>query len=149
SPLGDIVVDNNGNFGWGTTFRGPVTLPGNLAIRHGGAVGPSAGAAGTHLTVTGNVNVENGGYISATMRGNGTASGPGAGARTPNGYGNGGSYGGEGGRGANGQTVAADCYGSITQPSDLGSGGGLDTGAAGGGALRLTVTGTLMVNGVI
>ncbi|MCK5487919.1 MAG: hypothetical protein KAI86_16990, partial [Desulfobacterales bacterium] len=41
-------------------------------------------------------------------------------------------------------------YGSITSPTDLGSGGGeVSLGGAGGGAVKLTVTGTVTVNGLI
>jgi protocatechuate 3,4-dioxygenase beta subunit len=66
----------------------------------------------------------------------------------------GGGYGGQGGNGADSSGGAT--YGSNLEPSDLGSGGGLNadcspggTGGAGGGAILLTVAGTLSLEGEI
>jgi hypothetical protein len=62
-------------------------------------------------------------------------------------YGGGGGY---GGRGANGDGGAqgGETYGSATEPTDLGSGGG-NEGGAGGGAICLVVDGTLFLEGGI
>ncbi len=50
--------------------------------------------------------------------------------------------------------LAAATYGSVTAPTDFGSGGGgysplTALGGAGGGAVRMNVTGALLVNGRI
>ncbi|MBC7472248.1 MAG: DUF2341 domain-containing protein, partial [candidate division SR1 bacterium] len=87
------------------------------------------------------------GYIGTIVAGQG----PGAGNSNGSCYAavSGGSYGGKGGQsGYN----AANTYGSITQPTDLGSAGGGSCGYAGGnggGAIKLAVTGTLTNNGNI
>ena len=60
----------------------------------------------------------------------------------------GGGYGGAGGSGSS--VAGGGTYGSIVAPLELGSGGGQGrnaNGGAGGGALRLTVGGTLQVEG--
>ena len=56
------------------------------------------------------------------------------------------SWGGGGGYGGEGGTVnssGAGAYGSLTQPTDLGSGGRRQPGSSGGGAIALTVGGSL------
>ena len=68
--------------------------------------------------------------------------GPGA---PNNATGDGGGYGGVGGD-YNGTGATSTTYGSITAPSNIGSGG---DGNSGGGAAILTVTGTTMLNGVL
>ncbi|HEV2319059.1 MAG TPA: hypothetical protein VGV18_04875, partial [Verrucomicrobiae bacterium] len=78
--------------------------------------------------------------------------GPGAGSTVDN-EGSGAGYGGAGGASDSG-AHGGKAYGSAVAPTDFGSGGGngFDTttgGSAGGGALRLSVAGTLTVNGNI
>jgi RHS repeat-associated protein len=76
-------------------------------------------------------------------------SGPGGGVNSSSGTGSGGGYGGIGGFGTNGGGAA---YGSVTQPIHLGSAGGNGngySGSSGGGAVKLIVSGTLTVNGII
>jgi hypothetical protein len=78
--------------------------------------------------------------------------GPGAGSTVDN-EGSGAGYGGAGGASDSG-AHGGKTYGSAVAPTDFGSGGGngVDTttgGSAGGGALRLSVAGTLTVNGNI
>ena len=106
----------------------------------------------TFITVNGAVNVSGKGYAG----GDGTHTtgyGPGGGVQgNPAG---GGGYGGEGGTtGGRGGT----CYGSVSQPTHLGSGGGASqyygwsNGGAGGGAVQLdadtvTVSGSILANG--
>lgn len=95
-----------------------------------------------NATIAGDLDVDNLGYSQA--------SGPGAGAAINN-EGSGAGYGGAGGASDSGAHGGAT-YGSATAPTDFGSGGGngADTatgGSSGGGALRLSVAGTLSVNG--
>ncbi len=82
-------------------------------------------------------------------RGFGAGAGPGAGVSS-NYIGSGAGYGGVGG--ASSLSPGGGTYGSAQQPVDQGSGGGLgyvagNTGSEGGGAVHLTVGGTLTVNG--
>ena len=86
--------------------------------------------------------VDAGSSINADGQGYVALAGPGAGTGTVNG----GSYG-----GAGVAQAANTTYGSASAPVDLGSGGGVykSTAGAGGGAIRLSVTGTLTNNGVI
>ena len=103
-----------------------------------------------------NLTVDTGGKIDASNVGytggvNSSGNGPGGG-QFQNGSSNGGA--GYGGRGGSGSTFGGISYGSITQPTDLGS-GGADTsnwgarGGNGGGAIKLSVSGTTTVNGSI
>jgi|GEM_PF-920678 len=105
------------------TYKLDITINGNLTI----------GAAGS-------INVDNKGYQAQT--------GPGAGTYERGG----GSYGGKGARG-NSSGSGGLTYGSILQPSNIGSGGGGDgcggTGGRGAGAIKLTVSGTANVLGTI
>jgi len=98
------------------------------------------------ILVSDNVTIDTGAMISADGEGFGADAGPG----TP-GYASnrsaGGSYGGMGSFGSNYRPAAT--YGSAEQPTALGSGGGGMHSGRGGGALKLTVTNTLTVNGAI
>ncbi|MFH1745535.1 MAG: dockerin type I domain-containing protein [Planctomycetota bacterium] len=102
------------------------------------------------LTVNGNAGIEAGSAISADAHGFGSSDGPGEGG---DGYeAGGGGYGGTGGAGSS--SVGGGTYGSITSPTDFGSGGGYDTnngyaGGVGGGAIKLTVGGVLTVDGAV
>ena len=83
--------------------------------------------------------------------GQGSASDTGTGKGNSGIYGGGGGgYGGTGGNGYSGTGGAS--YGTSTQPFALGSGGGTGgsgAGGSGGGAVKLIVSGTLTVNGII
>ena len=122
---------------------------GSGRIAAGGLLTHSSGRTGFDLTVSGDLVVEEGGRVSADGRGHGRQSGPGAGIRDD--HGGGGSYGGLGG------APTGEVYGSVREPTELGSGGGdeyrwlisLYGGVAGGGALRLTVDGLLTLDGRI
>jgi hypothetical protein len=97
--------------------------------------------------------VDSNSVISADGRGYpiGTNLGPGVAPASPGYYAGGGGYGGVGGK-AWGGSPGGPTYGSLTQPVDLGSAGGTggnQAGSAGGGALQLTVGGTLNFNGSI
>ncbi len=114
-----------------------------------------------NLTVTGSVTIASQSGIIVDARGYSGGQGPGRGyASTFQGtiYGSGGGYGGQGGmappNSASGP-VGGNSYGSIYTPGDLGSGGGgfggdlSPLGSPGGGAVRLTVGGTLLLDGII
>jgi len=97
-----------------------------------------------------NIAIDSTAYISADGKGYGSASGPG----TTTGAGSeagGAGYGGTGGKSRS--CPGGPTYGSAVHPTDLGSGGGMSgfgsPGGAGGGAIRLVVSGTLKHDGVI
>ncbi len=87
-----------------------------------------------------------------TADGLGYAAGTGPGAGPDGGQAAGGGHGGQGGNG-NGTSVGGASYGNANTPITFGSGGGHGwnggIGGAGGGALRLMVSDTLTLNGVI
>lgn len=105
---------------------------------------------GLDLSVTEEVIIDDSSLVLADGLGYGSNSGPGAGVE-----GDGGGGGGYGGSGANGSTAeGGGVYGSLTEPVDFGSGGGRSpvfntAGGVGGGAIRLTVDGTLLVDGSV
>ena len=99
------------------------------------------------VLVQGNALVEGGGAIGADARGYPAQTGPGKGSS----WGGTASGAGHGGQGGSGYYVGPGgvSYDSETEPVDFGSGGG-DTHAApnrGGGAIQLTVAGTLTIDG--
>ncbi|HMN42004.1 MAG TPA: GC-type dockerin domain-anchored protein [Phycisphaerales bacterium] len=146
------------------TINGDVTIT-SLTVATGGVVTHAQGFAydadpgpgvqmvgGFHLYTSTFVTVNANGLIDVGGRGHDGGQGPGAGvaAVVTNECAGGGGYGGSGGAGA--VAGGGGTYGSFSQPTDLGSGGGAsDTvaGKRGGGAIRLTVGGTLTVNGEI
>ena len=171
-PWGLVLVDNGGQSGTNTSWSSAGTV--DLTVKGGAVVSlPSSQTIGTlliasngwisianqSLTVSGNATVQAGGGIIADRTGNAAGSGPGAGATYsgPSGYiGGGAGYGGYGGFGAPAPSAApsgGNMYGTVAAPSDMGSGGGSyyssGLGGAGGGAIRLTVTGVLQVDGRI
>jgi len=106
------------------------------------------------FTNNGTIDINEKGYMGVT---GGDGEGPGGGAMdcVSNHGGGGGAYGGNGGKGTGGSTNTST-YGSLTAPVDLGSAGGAGQysgcntiGGAGGGAIKLSVTGTLTVAGTI
>jgi len=102
--------------------------------------------------VAGRVLVDTGSRISADGQGYNAQCGPGAGKESV--YdGSGGSHGGYGGtRNPISAPAGRILYGSPFQPVDLGSGGGnayASSGGRGGGAIHLSVTGTLTLDGEI
>ncbi|MBL9137478.1 MAG: caspase family protein [Verrucomicrobiales bacterium] len=102
------------------------------------------------LTVTGDASVDATSRIDVTARGysNGVPTGVG---RLVEWAASGGGHGGEGGRSVTG-AKGGEAYGSISAPDAFGSQGGAptgDTGGAGGGVIRLVVSGRLTVDGGI
>ena len=174
NPL--VILDNGGQLGTNTSWL--PTSPFDLTVRGGAVAAPPAQQTVNDLlietngwlrltnqmfTVMNDATVEAGGGIVAD--GTGFASGVGTGAgryiNVP-GYGYVGSGGGYGGYGANAGTAAVltsggVTYGSLTTPLERGSGGGAylpttastATGSAGGGAIRLMITGTLDLEGIL
>lgn len=134
---------------------------GNITIQNGGVVTHKANVSTQdstlNLNITNNLDIQAGGKIDVSGKGfagkassSGYGPGAGTGGATAAG-GGGGSYGGKGGNGNN-TYVSGSTYGSITEPTDLGSAGGTGstgTAGAGGGSLRLVVGGTLTMNGLI
>ncbi len=112
---------------------------------------PSGQQTTLDVTIMGDVAVAAGGMILADGRGFGSASGPGAGGSGSS-YGAGAGYGGVGGDNYQHYAPGGPAYGSLTDPNDLGSGGGMgggNPGGAGGGVIHLMVSGTLTVNGSV
>ncbi|MDO9231183.1 MAG: hypothetical protein Q7U36_01730, partial [bacterium] len=142
-----------------------LTITNNLTIGGSGTITSTANTtAQTHsvnMAVGGNVDIATNGKIDVSSKGysggtsghtTGYGTGGGAGGAT-NTYGAGGGYGGAGGGSSmlpagggpeNGQA-------NIHQPTDLGSGGGYGNtnGGAGGGAIKLTISGTFTNSGSI
>lgn len=175
SPYADLIVDNGG---WtGTNTPSDLSLLQNLFISGGAICRPTvssltlgsvqvgtdstwllgSGSSGGNVTVASNLIVAAGGAISGDGLGFGGTQGSGSGSSSSLGS-SGGGHGGYGGRGAGfTNTISSpggNVYGSAANPTLPGSGGGSTqtTGIArneGGGALRLTVSGTLVLEGRI
>jgi hypothetical protein len=164
---GQMLVDNGGNFGTNTpltymspfdlTVRGgavvyPSTPPlvlSNLFINAGGCLTCLKTQTNLDVAVLRNASIDAGGVVTVDGLGFAAGTGPGAGL-TKNSIGSGAGYGGNGG--ASSIMPGGTNYGSMQQPVDRGSGGGFGYGTAtggseGGGAIRLTVGGTLTLNG--
>jgi len=103
-----------------------------------------------------NLTIEAGGMINTTGKGYGSTFGPGAGAndtRTWDYGGGGATHGGTGGTGSSGATPGTT-YDSITNPTQIGSGGGYSytnsyPGGAGGGLIIINATNTINITGTI
>ncbi|MCK6477151.1 MAG: hypothetical protein L6Q35_10005, partial [Phycisphaerales bacterium] len=151
--LGTLYIDNaDKTNAEGTEFTGAAVYDTNLVIRNQGLLSHKHQDAGVAITFNGDAAIEPDGFINLNARGYPNASGPGAGISS--GYPSGGGHGGKGGKGAGGAT-GGTTYGDAVTPLEFGSGGGNDTvgntalGGRGGGALRLTVGGTLTIDGTI
>jgi hypothetical protein len=174
SPLGYVMLDNNGQLGAstpadmmeGTNLVVSVTNGTQVVITGGEIWVVNQLNVGTDASVwcysTNNTSqidtqwvgagvviqaqsilIQTGGVVSASSLGYASGQGPGAGVRGA--WAAGGGHGGMGGT-ANGGGGAA--YGSLTQPTELGS-GGADYNNPGGGAIELVVAGTLRVDGTL
>jgi len=152
----DITVSGGGNLnvGGGSNLNvsDTVLVTGNSTVTLQGLYTTLlSGGVGVTLT-TSNLQIDAGSAIRADGQGYVGSAGPGGG---PIGSSAGGSYGGAGGSGknANGDVASAATYGSAAAPTDLGSGGGSrccgSVAGAGGGAIRLLISGTLTNNGII
>src|ERR1017187_5409194 len=110
-------------------------------------------AAGLNLSVTGDVTVAPGGSINANGIGYGGPQGAGAGHHANGSFydGSGAGYGGNGGSSSS-NAVGGFCYGSYSQPANLGSGGGASyagNGGNGGGSIKIIAGGNIFVDGII
>ncbi|PIR15839.1 MAG: hypothetical protein COV48_12145, partial [Elusimicrobia bacterium CG11_big_fil_rev_8_21_14_0_20_64_6] len=109
-----------------------------MSVLAGGLVTHETTETGFDLSVSGTLTVEAGGRVSAAGVGHPSLQGPGAGYLVNAGQfdgqrgGGGGGYGGLGGAADRFHALSGATYGSLTQPSDLGSGGGTANGNAGG-----------------
>jgi hypothetical protein len=165
---GQVLVDNGGHSGTNTLLF-PFSPAFDLSVRGGAVASPSASylvlsnlfvtsggvftvqAKQTNVTVAvwRSVTVDASSAIS--LDGKGSAAGTGLGAgQTTNSIGSGAGFGGVGG--ASSLLAGGGTYGSVQQPIDFGSGGGLGYGTAsagseGGGAIRLSVGGMFTLNG--
>ena len=132
---------------------GNVILRSGALLQHTPSTTPSATIRRLELRVTGDMLIEEGALIDALARGYQAGYGPGCcdGAGSMH-----------GGRGARAETLPTGtiglCYGSVFDPVEPGSGGNTSfigtcsdstVGGHGGGMVRLTVGGTLEVNGAI
>ncbi|MCX6872195.1 MAG: carboxypeptidase-like regulatory domain-containing protein, partial [Verrucomicrobia bacterium] len=162
--VGRVRLDNGGISGALTPIASPEAF--SLTLANGAQAYPSESLTlgdlsitnglltylfqqvGIELTVLGDAVVGPGGRLLADGKGYGTGQGAGAGGVGDVG-GGGGGHGGQGGSGRGGGGGIA--YGSLTQPTAWGSGGGrcsiLGTAGSGGGAVRLNVAGVLTVDG--
>ena len=168
---GLVLVDNAGNAGltrlnsgtWPAGLVFDLTLSGaaivkpdapqtfrNLLLTNGAVVTHDQTQAGFHWTCLGDAWVASNAGFNVDGMGYTTARGPGYGTNSVYGYGSGGGHGGGGAVSYNGGYSVAPggiTYGSSREPVTLGSGGGGGTGASGGGAVRLSVNGTLHLDG--
>lgn len=145
------IVDNRASVaGEATEFSGSVGLGNNLIIRGGGAIGPAHNGGQLIVSVAGNITIEaNSGFL-ADARGHLGREGPGTTAWTGGGTGGGAGHGGAGSNGSG--IVGGDCYGLIMQPALMGSGSTgncCSTPGTGGGALRISASGTITNDGFI
>ncbi len=120
---------------------GTLILKGNSTLNHGVTIS------------SGSLVIESGGLVSANGQGYLGAAGPGKGTNGTgaNNQAGGAGYGGLGGSGYGGY-AGGTAYGDVYNPAELGSGGGSvgsTAGGSGGGAIRLVISGTLQVDGIL
>ncbi len=135
-----------------TELAGVASVEADMVIGSAAVVSHNTPESALSLHVAGDLTVQPQGILTESFNGHPGGAGPGAGSSGA--HGGGGGYGGAGGAGYPGTTSGGGVYGSVTQPSDFGSGGGNPTGlptqsGAGGGALALVVDGTLTVDGEV
>ncbi|HLM83982.1 MAG TPA: hypothetical protein VK254_02095, partial [Candidatus Bathyarchaeia archaeon] len=140
SSVSSTLTFSNGDFSTKKmVVTGSVVVGANGRITHTANAGSQAHVV--FLEIGGDLSIASGGAINVDAKGFASASGTGAGGN--NGEATGGGYGGSGGIGWTASGGSA--YGSITQPADIGSGGGNSggtPGGAGGGAVKIVVSGT-------
>jgi hypothetical protein len=170
AAAGDVWVGNGGNSGMltpltapeafrltitngaGVVAMAPLTL-GALDIATNSSLTQLEGSANLTVAVLSNAVIDPGGALTLNGLGyqTGANRGPGTALDVAGDYAGGAGYGGQGGSAWRG-SPGGPAYGSLMQPVDLGSAGATgigEPGSAGGGALQLTVNGTLALNGVI
>ena len=143
--------------------RGDLTVGSALLVQNGGTlvvlgdaydINPTAGGSATTPYGSGStisaphITIDSDGSINADGQGFSAVMGPGNGSAISY-CGSGAGYGSNGGHSVNG-APAGPAYGNPTAPTALGSGGGDSVnGGAGGGAIALSVTGTITVDGTL
>ncbi|MCG3121720.1 MAG: hypothetical protein GIKADHBN_00090 [Phycisphaerales bacterium] len=167
------IVNNSGLAGAMTPITGQMSLDADLWVQGASSFGNKTAGQGTVLTLSGDVWVESGstfwlndGMLQTgggltlqpgtllTVSGLGYGSGSGTGAGSLGLYSaGGGGFGGDGGNSGQGPSGGV-AYGSFTEPTELGSGGGFSSyygssGGAGGGSTRLQIGGALNLGGTI
>jgi hypothetical protein len=175
--IGQLIIDNGGLTGTNTPFSSayvtqpqlppfdltisggatlqsltPLPMLNSLIVKAGSSVVGSPGQTNLQLIVVGNADIAPGASVSANGCGFPQRQGPGAGTSL-NSQGAGGGYGGPGGGSVSG-AAGGITYGSDRQPTDWGSGGGAGAntffgGSEGGGAIRMSIGGTLTADGVL
>ena len=139
---GTLTVTGGGRY----FVEGATSLLGSLAVGSGGALSHTIGGSAENykidLDVSGNVTVSAGGAISATGKGYSKKQGPGRSGTTGNVPGM------HAGR-VYKANATVHCYGSITRPVNYGSGGGANNASDGGGAVKLTIAGSMVNNGSV
>src|SRR6185437_13941920 len=167
-----VLVDNGGQAGTNTPLALLNSQPGTFALAlHNGAVGDPGVNLGLRslvidsgasllghstpymsLQISGDALVDTNSAITSDSIGHAPTFGQGAGAVDSYGDGGGGGYGGVGGMSLTGAQGGAT-FGSSNQPLDIGGAGGVAVSVGnyslGGGALRMSVGGTLTVNGIL
>jgi RHS repeat-associated protein len=137
----DVVVSANATLNAREYYLNSLTITNNSILTLASDLS-ATGFKGVKIATAVDLTIDSSSSISADGKGYGEATGPGA----PSSFGLGAGYGGAGG-GNPGST-----YGSLTEPTYLGSGGGTSYyphGGAGGGLIRLTVNGNLTVDGTL
>ena len=172
-----LILDNGGNSGTNTPVQSASSA--DLIVRGGatGCANPSVNFANLYIysnswltplytqgspaasitfSFSGNATIQAGGGITANLAGYAPGQGSGAGRTDTVGSTNfcsGAGHGGIGGNSLGSYAIGGSTYDSPTGPAVAGSGGGssspLSPGGAGGGIVRLSVTGTLELDGVI
>ena len=172
-----LILDNGGNAGTNTPLQSASAT--DLIVRGGaiGSAASSVSFDDLYLNAngwllpfvksefpadtlafsfSGNATVEAGGGIVADFAGYAGETGPGEGRAAESGstwYCSGGGHGGYGGNSFGNYAAGGITYDSGTSPSEPGSGGGAElrllSGGPGGGVIRLTVLGTLEMDGII
>ncbi len=161
--LDDLTINSNGTFISELLTTIPIA---SVTINSGGVMTHTANTTASktyQLDVSSNsFTVNSGGSVNVDGKGFPNNLGPGKGYLSASGnsygYSGGGGYGGNGGDSAWGEYsyvpgLGGTTYGSDTGPNDLGSAGGTGragaAGGAGGGAIKVTTTGILTVNGAV
>ena len=137
---GTLVVDTNVQF----AVDGPTVLDGNLVLTNGAVLTHTANATTEaykiNLTVNGDFTVAANASVNVDGKGYSTQQGPGKAGTGAGGA----AHGGQGSGGTLNNFPGVLTYGSVTAPTNLGSGGGR---GPGGGAVILSVAGTATING--
>ena len=156
AALADLIISNSGYNGSSTPLPGVTDLAANLTIVSYGQLSTQWVDSGNgyevgvplEVDIQGDLTVGSTGYITVGGTGEPAETGPGAGIQGGT-YSSGGAHGGYGGRSYVSSSDSGDCYGSVDWPTTLGSGGGGNNGARGGGAMHITVLGTMTVDGIV